>query len=66
MELNLCKQQISGFDNALRLEKRRLHAAKEELASVIYHPLREFSSNSCQPNECRIIRNKKLKHTSTI
>ncbi|KAK6136991.1 hypothetical protein DH2020_029266 [Rehmannia glutinosa] len=65
MELNLCKQQIAGFDMALRLEKRRLHAAKEELASVKYHPLRDLSSTSCQLNECRI-RNKKLKHSSTV
>ncbi|KAI3444194.1 hypothetical protein Pfo_000859 [Paulownia fortunei] len=65
MELSLCKQQIAGFDKALRVEKRRLHAAKEDLASEKYHPLRDFSSTSCQPIECRI-RSKKLKHTSTM
>ncbi|GFP82047.1 F-box protein skip24 [Phtheirospermum japonicum] len=65
MELNLCKQQIAGFDKSLRGEKRRLHATKEELASVKYHPLREFSSTSCHSTECRI-RSKKLKHNSTV
>ncbi|KAG8372304.1 hypothetical protein BUALT_Bualt12G0052300 [Buddleja alternifolia] len=53
MELSLCKQQIAGFDKALRVEKRRLDAAKEQLASVKYHPLQIFSSSSCQPKECR-------------
>ncbi|KAL0453391.1 UNVERIFIED_CONTAM: hypothetical protein Slati_1317200 [Sesamum latifolium] len=65
MELSLCKQQIAGFDKALRIEKRRLDEAKEQLASVKYHPLQDFSSTSCQPNECRN-RSKKLKHTSTV
>ncbi|KAL7157620.1 hypothetical protein ABFS83_02G089400 [Erythranthe nasuta] len=65
MELNLCKQQIAGFDKALRVEKRRLSAAKEELASVKYHPIRDFGSTSFQPNDCRT-RPKKLKHTSKI
>ncbi|KAK4415349.1 F-box protein SKIP24 [Sesamum alatum] len=65
MELSLCKQQIAGFDKALRVEKRRLDEAKEQLASVKYHPLQDFSSTSCQPNECRN-RSKKLKHTSTM
>ncbi|KAL0339924.1 UNVERIFIED_CONTAM: F-box protein SKIP24 [Sesamum radiatum] len=65
MELSLCKQQIAGFDKALRVEKRRLDEAKEQLASVKYHPLQDFSSTSCQQNECRN-RSKKLKHTSTV
>ncbi|KAK4404613.1 F-box protein SKIP24 [Sesamum angolense] len=65
MELSLCKQQIAGFDKALRVEKRRLDEAKEQLGSVKYHPLQDFSSTSCQQNECRN-RSKKLKHTSTV
>ncbi|KAL7119936.1 hypothetical protein ACP275_02G092300 [Erythranthe tilingii] len=63
MELNLCKQQIAGFDKALRVEKRRLNAAKEELASVKYHPIRDFGCTSFQPNDCRT-KPKKLKRTS--
>nr|GLL25151.1 F-box protein SKIP24 [Ipomoea trifida] len=38
MELRLCRQQIEGFNKALRVEVRRLEAAKEKLASVKYHP----------------------------
>nr|GME05865.1 F-box protein SKIP24 [Ipomoea batatas] len=41
MELRLCRQQIEGFDKALRVEVRRLEAAKEKLASVKYHPLQD-------------------------
>lgn len=65
MELSLCKQQIAGFDKALKVEKRRLQEAQERLTSVKYHPLQDFGNTSCQPNECRA-RSKKLKHTSTI
>ncbi|KAL3637016.1 hypothetical protein CASFOL_019315 [Castilleja foliolosa] len=65
MELNLCKQQIAGFDKALRGQIRRLQASEEELASVKYHPLQEFSSTSCQSTECRI-KSKKLKHKSIV
>ncbi|XP_070051202.1 F-box protein SKIP24 isoform X2 [Nicotiana tomentosiformis] len=43
MELKLCKQQVEGFEKALRVEKRRMQAAKEKLASVEYHPLRDFN-----------------------
>ncbi|CAH9099334.1 unnamed protein product [Cuscuta europaea] len=39
MELRLCRQQIEGIEKALRIEKRRLEAAKENLDSVKYHPL---------------------------
>ncbi|XP_060176662.1 F-box protein SKIP24-like [Lycium barbarum] len=43
MELKLCKQQILGFDKALRVEKKRMQTAKEKLASVEYHPLWDFN-----------------------
>ncbi|MCD7468251.1 hypothetical protein HAX54_006263 [Datura stramonium] len=43
MELKLCKQQIQGFEKALIVEKKRMQTAKEKLASVEYHPLREFN-----------------------
>ncbi|KAL2482933.1 F-box protein SKIP24 [Forsythia ovata] len=66
MELRLCEQQIAGYDNALRIEKRRLEAAKRQLASVKYHPLQEFSmTSSGQPDEHRI-RRKKLKQSTTM
>ncbi|CAA0809759.1 F-box protein SKIP24 [Striga hermonthica] len=64
MEINLCKQQIAGFDKALKVEKRRLRTAREELGSVKYHPLREFGSSTDQL-DLRRIRNKKSKHSST-
>ncbi|KAL7197857.1 hypothetical protein ACSBR2_020388 [Camellia fascicularis] len=60
MELRLCKQQITGLDKAYRDEKRRLNAAKEQLASVKYHPLRDYSSTSGRVDEC-CIKRKKLK-----
>uniref|UniRef100_A0A5B7BTD2 Putative F-box family protein isoform 1 n=1 Tax=Davidia involucrata TaxID=16924 RepID=A0A5B7BTD2_DAVIN len=60
MELRLCKQQISGFDKTYRDEKRRLDAAKEQLASIKYHPLRDFNLKSSGADECGIKR-KKLK-----
>ncbi|KAK4481825.1 hypothetical protein RD792_012736 [Penstemon davidsonii] len=65
MEISLCKQQIAGLDKALIVKKRTLAAAKEQLASVKYHPLQDFNSSSFQLNECRM-RNKMLKHTSTV
>ncbi|XP_051138845.1 F-box protein SKIP24 isoform X1 [Andrographis paniculata] len=65
MEISLCKQQIAGFDKALRLEKRRLHEAEEQLASVKYHPLEYFRNASFQTME-RIVRSKKFQHTSNI
>ncbi|THG00247.1 hypothetical protein TEA_000701 [Camellia sinensis var. sinensis] len=43
-----------------RDEKRRLDAAKEQLASVKYHPLRDYSSTSGRVDEC-CIKRKKLK-----
>ncbi|KAK4724893.1 hypothetical protein R3W88_027672 [Solanum pinnatisectum] len=43
MELKLCKQQIQGLEKALSVEKKRMQTAKEKLASVEYHPLREFN-----------------------
>ncbi|KAA8519027.1 hypothetical protein F0562_016199 [Nyssa sinensis] len=60
MELRLCKQQIAGFDKTYRDEKRRLDAAKEQLASIEYHPLRDFNLTSSGVDECGIKR-KKLK-----
>ncbi|XP_028113478.1 F-box protein SKIP24-like [Camellia sinensis] len=59
-ELRLCKQLITGLDKAYRDEKRRLNAAKEQLASVKYHPVRDYSSTSGRVDECYIKR-KKLK-----
>ncbi|THG00245.1 hypothetical protein TEA_000699 [Camellia sinensis var. sinensis] len=61
MELRLCKQQITGLDKAYRDEKRRLNAAKEQLASVKYHPVRDYSSTSGRVDEC-CIKRKKLKN----
>ncbi|XP_055809098.1 F-box protein SKIP24 [Solanum dulcamara] len=43
MELKLCKQQIQGLEMALRVEKKRMQRAREKLASVEYHPVREFN-----------------------
>lgn len=39
MELKLCKQQLTGLDNAYRDESIRLEEAKEQLKSMKYHPL---------------------------
>ncbi|XP_021667903.2 F-box protein SKIP24 [Hevea brasiliensis] len=60
MELKLCKQQIAGFNKAHRDEKRRLENAKEELASMKYHPLQDYRLTSSGDNECNKKR-KKLK-----
>ncbi|XP_017255462.1 F-box protein SKIP24 [Daucus carota subsp. sativus] len=64
MEVKLCKQQIATFDKAHRDETSRLHAAKELLASLTYHPLRDCnlpSSSSCsRADECNS-RKKKMK-----
>ncbi|KAL8493459.1 hypothetical protein ACS0TY_024609 [Phlomoides rotata] len=65
MELNLCKQQIAGFNKALRVEKRKLQEAKEELASVTYHPLQD-SGSSRGPLNQGMVRSKKLKRPSTV
>ncbi|XAR48330.1 hypothetical protein NMG60_11031107 [Bertholletia excelsa] len=43
MEIRLCKQQITGLDKAYKDEKRRLGLAKEQLASIKYHPLQDYS-----------------------
>ncbi|XP_052172897.1 F-box protein SKIP24-like isoform X5 [Diospyros lotus] len=40
-EFRLCKQQIVGLHKAYKEERKRLDAAKEQLASVKYHPLRD-------------------------
>lgn len=63
MELRLCRQQIAGFDNAYRNEKRRLDAAKERLVIMKYHPLRDYKSTSSGVDECNSQR-KKLKRGS--
>ncbi|KAL3841070.1 hypothetical protein ACJIZ3_025661 [Penstemon smallii] len=63
MEISLCKQQIAGLEKALIVKKRTLAAAKEQLASVKYHPLQDFNSSSFQLNVFRIRNNKMLKHT---
>ncbi|XP_022871238.1 F-box protein SKIP24 [Olea europaea var. sylvestris] len=65
MDLRLCEQQIAGYDNALRIEKQRLDAAKGRLASVKYHPLQDFSLTSSQPDEHRK-RRKKSKQSSAL
>lgn len=62
MELRLCRQQIEGFDKALRVEVRRLEAAKEKLASVKYHPLQD---NNLAPSPLGT-RKKKLKSSSNV
>ncbi|KDP39627.1 hypothetical protein JCGZ_02647 [Jatropha curcas] len=51
MELKLCKQQIAAFNKAYRDEERRLETAKEELASMKYHPLRDCRPMSGGDNE---------------
>ncbi|KAK9986911.1 hypothetical protein SO802_031862 [Lithocarpus litseifolius] len=61
MELRLCKQQILGFEKAHKDEKRRLDTAKEELVSMKYHPLRDYTTvMNVGDKECNIKR-KKLK-----
>ncbi|GFZ09400.1 F-box family protein [Actinidia rufa] len=46
MELRLCKQQIAGLDKAYKDERKRLDAAKEQLTSTKYHPLRNYNLES--------------------
>ncbi|KAI8562651.1 hypothetical protein RHMOL_Rhmol03G0051100 [Rhododendron molle] len=58
MEVRLCKQQITGLDKAYRDESIRLDAAKEQLGSIKYHPLRDFTSTSGRVDECGIKRKK--------
>ncbi|CAI8613711.1 unnamed protein product [Vicia faba] len=60
MELRLCKQQIMGLEKSHRDEKRRLDAAKKELESMKYHPLRENKPVSGGENE-HISKQKKLR-----
>ncbi|KAL9241293.1 hypothetical protein vseg_015420 [Gypsophila vaccaria] len=43
MELKLCKQQMIDFEKAYGAEQRRLEEAKEQLASLKYHPLQNHS-----------------------
>ncbi|XP_059296439.1 F-box protein SKIP24-like isoform X1 [Lycium ferocissimum] len=61
MELKLCKQQILGFEKALRVEKKRMQTAKEKLASVEYHPLRDFNL-TVSPVDEHDMRGKRSKH----
>ncbi|XVF42674.1 hypothetical protein PTKIN_Ptkin01aG0383600 [Pterospermum kingtungense] len=60
MEVKLCNQQLQVFDKAYRDEKRRLDAAKEELKSLMYHPLQDYKPTSNESHENRKKR-KKLK-----
>lgn len=60
MEVRLCKQQITGLDKAYRDERRRLDAAKEQLESIKYHPLRDYTPTSGRVDE-RGIKRKKLR-----
>lgn len=64
MELKLCKQQIQGLENALRFEKKRMQTAKERLASVEYHPLRE-SNLTVSPIDEHDMRRKRLRTSSS-
>ncbi|XP_059647247.1 F-box protein SKIP24 isoform X2 [Cornus florida] len=60
MELRLCKQQSVVFNKNYRDEKKRLDAAKEQLESLKYHPLRDFNLTSGGIGECGI-KKRKLK-----
>ncbi|KAM7500470.1 hypothetical protein LguiA_024884 [Lonicera macranthoides] len=62
MELKLSKQQIAGFDKAHTDEKRRLDASKEQLASVKYHPLRDYNLTSSSVGERSVKRKKSKKY----
>ncbi|KAL2320540.1 hypothetical protein Fmac_029509 [Flemingia macrophylla] len=64
MELKLCKQQIVGLEKSYKDEKRRLDAAKEELASMKYHPVREHKPSSGRENEH--VKRKKLKICNSL
>ncbi|KAF3644036.1 F-box protein SKIP24 [Capsicum annuum] len=63
MELKLCKQQLQGLENALRVEKKRMQTTKEKLASVQYHPLREFNL-TVSPIDEHDMRRKRFKNTN--
>ncbi|XP_071724021.1 F-box protein SKIP24-like [Rutidosis leptorrhynchoides] len=58
MELKLCKQLLSGLDKSHSEEKRRLKTAKEDLASLKYHPLQDHKIRSGQENESKVKRKK--------
>lgn len=64
MELKLCKQQIQVLENALRFEKKRMQTAKERLASVEYHPLRE-SNLTVSPIDEHDMRRKRLRTSAS-
>lgn len=59
MELKLCKQQIAALEKSYKDEKCRLDTAKDELASMKYHPVQEPKPTSGRENEH--IKRKKLK-----
>ncbi|XP_027164283.1 F-box protein SKIP24 [Coffea eugenioides] len=61
MELRLCKQQIANYDKALKVENRKVDRAKEQLESVKYHPLHDFSRKGNR-NDKHGIRRKRSKH----
>ncbi|KAG9129068.1 hypothetical protein Leryth_016893 [Lithospermum erythrorhizon] len=48
MELRLCKQQIVGFERAIKVERRRLDSANDQLASLQYHPLQDHDIKNRQ------------------
>lgn len=64
MELKLCKQQIAVFEKAYRDEKQRLEAAKEQLSSMMYHPLQDGSTVEQRVGD-HIHKRKKLKRDTT-
>ncbi|CAM8959036.1 hypothetical protein QQ045_005181 [Rhodiola kirilowii] len=62
MEVKLCKQQISVYDKAHKSAKQRLQIMKQKLASMKYHPFKDYNSaaTSHMLLECNTKR-KKLK-----
>ncbi|KAK7336333.1 hypothetical protein VNO77_16870 [Canavalia gladiata] len=65
MELQLCKKQTVGLEKYYKDEKHRLDAAKEELASMMYHPVREHKPVSGGENE-HDIKQKELKTIAVL
>ncbi|CAM8968695.1 unnamed protein product [Rhodiola kirilowii] len=62
MEVKLCKQQILVYDKAHKSAKQRLQIMKQKLASMKYHPFKDYNSaaTSHMLLECNTKR-KKLK-----
>ncbi|KAM7278613.1 hypothetical protein ACFE04_005747 [Oxalis oulophora] len=63
MENKLCDKLLTGLDNSLREEKRKLKTAKEELALMNYQPLQGHMLSNTDGVETKIKR-KKLKISS--